>query len=70
MSIAAIISRIRAERGWTPSRLAREAGLDPSQVGRIERGERTLTLPSALKLARACGVSMAVFDAADDGAGG
>ena len=69
MTIGNIVSRIRAERGWTLTRMAKEAGLDPSQILRVERGQRTLTLPSAIKLAGACGVSLAVFDAAGEGRG-
>jgi transcriptional regulator with XRE-family HTH domain len=67
MSIGQIISRVRAERGWTPHRLAREAGIDPAQLSRVERGLRTLTLPTAAKVARALGVSLAVFDGAEWG---
>lgn len=48
--------RIRAKRrelGMSQERLAHEAGLDRSYVGRIERGEHNLTFVSLVKLARA-----------------
>lgn len=48
--------RIRAARrelGMSQERLAHEAGLDRSYVGRVERGEHNLTFVSLVKIARA-----------------
>lgn len=53
--------RVRERRqalGWTKSRLADEAGIDVSQVSRIERGVTTAPSPDKItRLARALGVS-------------
>lgn len=38
----------RERRGWSPSELARRAGVDPSYIWRIERG--IIANPSAVKL--------------------
>lgn len=48
--------RIRARRselGMSQERLAHEAGLDRSYVGRIERGEHNLTFTALVRLCRA-----------------
>jgi transcriptional regulator with XRE-family HTH domain len=48
--------RIRARRsaiGMSQEKLAHEAGLDRSYVGRIERGEQNLTFVALVKLCRA-----------------
>ncbi|AJA09883.1 hypothetical protein SKP52_15005 [Sphingopyxis fribergensis] len=48
--------RIRARRselGMSQERLAHEAGLDRSYVGRIERGEHNLTFIALVRLCRA-----------------
>ena len=48
--------RIRAARrelDMSQERLAHEAGLDRSYVGRVERGEHNLTFISLVKIARA-----------------
>lgn len=41
--------------------LAREAGLDRSYVGRVERGEHNLTFVSLAKIARALGCDVAAL---------
>ena len=56
--------RIRAERrrlDMSQERLAHEAGLDRSYVGRIERGEHNLTFVSLVKIARALGRDVAAL---------
>lgn len=42
-------------------RLAHEAGLDRSYVGRVERGEHNLTFVSLVKIARAIGRDVAAL---------
>lgn len=55
-ALAAIGSVIRAERsarGLSQEALADAAEIDRSHMGRIERGERNLTLLNLLRVARA-----------------
>ncbi|BBA99042.1 putative transcriptional regulator [Actinacidiphila reveromycinica] len=52
------VSRLRKERGWGQARLAAAAGVSTSQLGKIERGERTLTQGVAASLARAMSLSL------------
>lgn len=56
--------RIRAARreiGMSQERLAHEAGLDRSYLGRVERGEHNLTFISLVKIARALGRDVAAL---------
>jgi transcriptional regulator with XRE-family HTH domain len=56
--------RIRAARrelGMSQERLAHEAGLDRSYVGRVERGEHNLTFVSLVKIGRALGRDVAAL---------
>lgn len=56
--------RIRAARrelDMSQERLAHEAGLDRSYVGRVERGEHNLTFISLVKIARALGRDVAAL---------
>lgn len=62
-SPGAVVRAAREALGWTVYRLAKEAGVDQSQLLRIERGDQGMSLETARKLARALGVSLAVFDA-------
>lgn len=57
-----IIRREREARGWSAYRLAKESGVAPSVLSRVEGG-RTVTLETARKVFAALGVSLAVFDA-------
>jgi transcriptional regulator with XRE-family HTH domain len=40
----------REERGWSQEALAHRAGLHPTYVGQIERGEKSSTIPTIFKL--------------------
>jgi transcriptional regulator with XRE-family HTH domain len=40
----------REERGWSQETLAYRAGLHPTYVGQIERGEKSSTIPTIFKL--------------------
>ncbi len=48
--------RLRLERGWNKTKLAEEAGVDPSYISRLESGGRGLTIDSVEKIAFAFGV--------------
>ena len=61
-----IIRRERKRLGWGVRRLATAAEVDAAQLGRIEQSKRSLTLPTAMRIAKALGVSLAVFDDAED----
>lgn len=52
-AIGATVRAIRQERGMSQEALADEAGLDRSHMGRIERGERNVTLLNLVKVAEA-----------------
>ena len=47
------VRALREERGWSQERLAERAGLHPTYVSSVERGERNVTLLSILRLAEA-----------------
>lgn len=47
------IRKLRLAKGWTQEELAEKAGLHPTYIGGVERGERNLGLDNLLKLARA-----------------
>jgi len=49
------LKRIRLSKELTQEELCYRSGLQLSHLGRIERGERTLTLPTLLTLANALG---------------
>lgn len=63
----AVIVRLREERGWSTARLARLAGMHSQTVYKIEGGQRAPSLETARRLAAALGVSLAVFDLAEEG---
>ena len=48
---------LRLRQAMTQEALAEKAGLHPTYIGGIERGERNLGLANILKLARALGVT-------------
>ena len=49
------IRQVRLAKGWTQEELAERAGLHPTYIGGIERGERNLGFDNLLKVARALG---------------
>ena len=53
------IRELRHERGISQEELAHRAGLHPTYVGGIERGERNPSLMNIGRLAAALGVSLA-----------
>jgi transcriptional regulator with XRE-family HTH domain len=63
-SLAVIGSAIRATRmtlGLSQEALAHAAGIDRSHMGKIERGERNLTLLNLLRIAAALQVKSSVL---------
>ena len=60
------IRNLREGRGWNQARLAREAGLTPSAVSRVESGKRQAVLSETLrKIAGALGVSVDYLQGSD-----
>ena len=56
----------RLERGMSQEELAHAAGLDRSHMGKIERGERNVTMLNVLKVADAVGTRSSELLAAAD----
>jgi transcriptional regulator with XRE-family HTH domain len=55
------LSTMRGQAGLSLQELARRAGVDHSQLVRLEAGERTCTLETAVKIAGALGVSLGLL---------
>lgn len=51
-----VIKRLRLEKGWSQKRLAEEAGLSQSFIHSVETGEKSPTIRSIRKIAKALGV--------------
>jgi ribosome-binding protein aMBF1 (putative translation factor) len=54
------VRQLREQRGWSQTRLAREAGMTQSAVARFEAGGTVPTIPVLGRLARALGAELAV----------
>jgi transcriptional regulator with XRE-family HTH domain len=55
------LGRLLAARGWTDARLATRAGLDRAHVNQVKNGRALPTVATALALAGALGVPVAVL---------
>ncbi|MDM9622008.1 transcriptional regulator [Rhizobium sp. AC44/96] len=53
------LRRIRVQRGLSQERLALEASIDRSYVGRVERGEENVTVATLEAIANVLSVSVA-----------
>ena len=53
-----LVKRLRLEKGLSQERLGEMCGLHRNYIGAIERAERTPSIVSADKLARALGTSL------------
>jgi transcriptional regulator with XRE-family HTH domain len=54
------IGRLVAARGWTDAQLARRAGIERAHVNAVKNGRVHPTVATALAIARALGVPVAV----------
>lgn len=52
------VKALRAEHGWSQDELAAISGLHRAYVGTIERCEKSVTLDTVEKIAKAFGVSV------------
>ena len=55
------VRKLRLAKDWTQEELAAQAGLHPTYIGGVERGQRNLGLDNVLKIARALGVHPSVL---------
>lgn len=60
MSTRNALPRLLAVRAWSDGRLARRADLDRAHVNQVKNGRALPTVATALALARALGVPVAV----------
>jgi transcriptional regulator with XRE-family HTH domain len=56
-----VLARLRAAKGWTMYRLAMESGLKQQSLWNLESGKMQPKLATAVKIARALGVSVEAF---------
>ena len=61
MAFGARVREIRRRQGIAQERLALLSGLDRSYMGRVERGERNVTLVNICKIANGLNVSAATL---------
>lgn len=54
-----LVRRLRLERGYSQAGFAEAAKIDRAHMGEIERGEVTVTIVTARKIARALGMTLA-----------
>ena len=60
----------RLDRGYSQEALAELAGLHPTYIGQVERGEKNVTVDSLAKIAGALGVTLSqVLEVAEEPAG-
>jgi transcriptional regulator with XRE-family HTH domain len=53
LAIGAALRQYRVDQGWSQEDLAHATGIDRSHMGRIERGERNLTILNLIRIAAA-----------------
>lgn len=66
MDTIARIKTLLNERGWTPYRLAKEAGLPDATIGNIFRRNTMPTLPTLEAVCNAFGITLSQFFAEGD----
>ncbi len=64
--LAAVLRRLREDRGWTMEALAFKSGVSISSLGRIELGRASAAWATVQQIADALGVSMGELGAAVD----
>jgi transcriptional regulator with XRE-family HTH domain len=52
------VREVRAKKGWSQDELAAQSGLHRSYVGTIERCEKSATLDTVERIAKALGVNV------------
>ncbi len=57
----ALIRRLRLERGYSQAGFAEASRIDRAHMGEIERGEVTVTIVTALKMAQALGMTLSAL---------
>jgi transcriptional regulator with XRE-family HTH domain len=55
-AFGALVTVLRAGKGWSQAEFARRLGYDPSYVGRVERGRQSPTLRFIAAVARPFGL--------------
>jgi transcriptional regulator with XRE-family HTH domain len=65
-TLGALIRRERVSRGWTKSRLAAAAGIDPVTVGRLEMDRKGTARKSAVAVCQTLGISTKVNNESAD----
>jgi transcriptional regulator with XRE-family HTH domain len=60
------VKELRREKGLTQDRLAKQAGITVTYIGRIERGERNLTWTALTRLCHGLGVQRSTLAALVD----
>lgn len=50
---------LRERKGWSQTRLSKESGVSQTYISELEAGKSKPTVPIAIKLAKALGVSIA-----------
>lgn len=58
-TIGQCLRHCRQEKGYSQEILAELAGLHPTYIGQVERGEKNITVDSLAKITGALGISMA-----------
>jgi transcriptional regulator with XRE-family HTH domain len=53
-----VVRRLRSDATLSQEEFAERCGLHRTYIGAIERGEKTVTIETALKLSRALGISL------------
>lgn len=64
LKLGQAIRSVRLERGLSQEALADAAGIDRSHMGKIERGERNVSVLNVARVAEALGTSLASLMAA------
>ena len=59
MRFGRLVRRLRSEAGWSQEEFADRVGVHRTYVGAIERGEKTVTIETAAKIARALQMTLA-----------
>ncbi len=67
ISVGKRLRHYRTSAGYSQEKLAERAGLHPTYIGQVERGEKNLTIESLEKITRALDIPMAsVFEKIED----